>query len=464
VTTATPWITITTSASGAGNGEVSYSVAANTSAAQRSGTVTIAGQTFTLAQEGTACTYSLAPLSASFPSSGGTGTINVTSPCSWTATTSTPWITIASGSPGSGSGAVGYSVAANTAVQTRTGTITVAGMTFNVSQTGVQCTVTLAKNSASLAAAGGSGTFAVTGTSGCDWSAAADVVWLRVTWAAVGGSGTVYYTAEANATSGPRSARIGVAGQVFTLTQEFGPVVASAGIVNAASFAQTSMAPGLIVTIFGTMLGPQDLATLELTPDQAGITTELAGTRVLFDDTPAPVVYTSAGQVSAIVPYAVSGKTTTRMVLEYKGSKANSITLPVAAAAPAIFTISASGAGPGAILNQTNSVNSTAAPARRNANEVIQIFATGEGETEPGGIDGRLMPANALARPKLPVTVRIGTVDAPVTYAGSAPGLVAGVFQVNARIPATAPLGDAVPITVTVGGIQSQAGVTLVIR
>jgi len=150
------------------------------------------------------------------------------------------------------------------------------------------------------------------------------------------------------------------------------------------------------------------------------------------------------------------------MVLEYKGSKANSITLPVAAAAPAIFTISASGAGPGAILNQTNSVNSTAAPARRN--EVIQIFATGEGETEPGGIDGRLMPGNALARPKLPVTVRIGTVDAPLTYAGSAPGLVAGVFQVNARIPATAPLGDAVPITVTVGGIQSQAGVTLVIR
>ena len=120
------------------------------------------------------------------------------------------------------------------------------------------------------------------------------------------------------------------------------------------------------------------------------------------------------------------------------------------------------GAGQGAILNQNNSVNSTTSPAGRNT--VVQIFATGEGQTDPAGADGKLMPGNALARPKLPVTVRIGNIDAPVTYAGSAPGLVAGLIQINARIAATTPLGAAVPVVISVGGVPSQPGVTMVIR
>jgi len=75
-----------------------------------------------------------------------------------------------------------------------------------------------------------------------------------------------------------------------------------------------------------------------------------------------------------------------------------------------------------------------------------------------------LVPGNALARPKLPVTVRIGNVDAPVVYAGSAPGLVAGLIQINARIANNTPLGDAVPVVISIGGVQSQPGVTMVIR
>jgi len=95
---------------------------------------------------------------------------------------------------------------------------------------------------------------------------------------------------------------------------------------------------------------------------------------------------------------------------------------------------------------------------------VVQIFATGEGLTDPAGVDGRLTPANVTLRPKLLPTVRIGNLDAPVTYAGSAPGLVAGLIQINARIATTAPLGAAVPVVVTIGGVQSQPGVTMVIR
>jgi uncharacterized protein (TIGR03437 family) len=461
-TTATPWITIMTGAAGSGNGEVGYSAAANTSQTQRRGTIAIAGQTFTLVQEGTACTYALAPRSASFPSSGGTGTANVTSPCTWSASSNRNWIAITAGSPGTGNGAFTYTVAANNSASPRSGAITVAGLTLDVSQSGLPCSVTLDKFSASLGAPGGFGTFAVTGTAGCDWSASSDAPWLGVTWAAAGGSGTVYYTAEPNTSAGSRSARINVAGQFFTLTQEFGPVVASTGMVNAASFARTPVSPGLIVTVFGTGMGPETLATFELTPDRSAIASELKGTRVLFDDVPAPILYTSAGQLNAIVPYAVAGKTTTRLVVDYNGTKSNSIQLSVAASAPAIFTIDASGAGPGAILNQNNSVNSTTAPAARNS--VVQIFATGEGETTPDGVDGLLVPGNALTKPKLPVTVSIGNLPAPVTYAGSAPGMVAGLIQINARIAANAPLGDAVPVVVTIGGVQSQAGVTLVIR
>ncbi|MBI4877352.1 MAG: hypothetical protein HY822_22220 [Acidobacteria bacterium] len=461
-TPAVTWIAITTGTSGTGNGDVAFTAAANPTPNQRSGTITIGGQTFTVIQEGTACTYSIAPRSADFPAAGGGGTIDVTSACNWSASSNRTWILITGGASGTGNGSVTYTVSANNSVQPRSGIVTAAGQTFNVTQNGVACTVTLSGKAASLPVQGGSGTFAVTGTSGCDWSATTDASWLKVTWAAAGGSGTVYYTGDPNAAPGARTAQINVAGQYFAVEQAFGPLVATGGVVNAASYTAPPVSPGLIVTVFGTVMGPATLATLQLTPDQTGITKELEGTRILFDDTPAPMVYTSAGQVSAVVPYSVAGKTSTVMTVEYKGVKSNAVQLPVAAAAPAIFTLNASGSGPGAILNQNNTVNSTANPAARN--QVIQIFATGEGETTPEGVDGRLMPGNALARPKLPVTVRIGNIDAPVTYAGSAPGLVAGVIQINARIASNAPLGDAVPVVLTIGGVQSPAGVTLVIR
>jgi uncharacterized protein (TIGR03437 family) len=112
-------------------------------------------------------------------------------------------------------------------------------------------------------------------------------------------------------------------------------------------------------------------------------------------------------------------------------------------------------------LNQDSSVNTAAAPAEKNA--FVVIFATGEGLTNPAGSDGKLAVV-PLAKPVLPVTVKIGGIDAEVSYAGGAPGLVAGVIQVNARIPAQAPSGDAVPVTIKIGSAESQAGVTLAIR
>jgi hypothetical protein len=134
-----PFITVTSGASGTGNGSVGLSIAANTGAA-RSGTVSIAGQTFTVNQAAIVapCTYSIAPTSQSMPVLGGTGTVTVTttSACAWTAGSNAPWLSITSGATGTGSGTVGFSAVANTG-GARTGTLTIAGQTFTVTQAAV---------------------------------------------------------------------------------------------------------------------------------------------------------------------------------------------------------------------------------------------------------------------------------------------------------------------------------------
>jgi hypothetical protein len=131
------WITVTTGSSGAGNGTVSYSAAANTGP-QRSGTITIAGKTFSLTQN-SGCAIALTPTSQSFTAAGGTGTISVAAGagCAWTAkSNNSGWITVTSGANGNGNGVVGYSVAPRTASSSRTGTMTIGGKTFTVTQSG----------------------------------------------------------------------------------------------------------------------------------------------------------------------------------------------------------------------------------------------------------------------------------------------------------------------------------------
>jgi len=131
------WINITSGSGGTGNGTVYYTVSPNTSACSRTGNIVIAENTFTVTQSGGTCNYSISPINQSFSISGGIGYINVTteSCCTWTATSNVSWITITSGSNGTGNGKVNYSVAANTGSQ-RTGIITIAGQTFTVTQEG----------------------------------------------------------------------------------------------------------------------------------------------------------------------------------------------------------------------------------------------------------------------------------------------------------------------------------------
>jgi len=236
--------------------------------------------------------------------------------------------------------------------------------------------------------------------------------------------------------------------------------IACDGIVNAASFQRGPLTPGELVTIFGTGIGPSRLEGLQL--DATGrVSNSLAATRVLFDGVPSPLVYVSATQSSVIVPYAVFGKGQTVIEVEYLGSKSNTVAYPVAEAMPGLFSAAASGRGQGAILNQDYSVNSASNPAGRG--EVALIYATGEGQTDPPGEDGKLV-GDVLTKPKAPVSVLIGGLPAELLYAGGAPGLVAGVLQVNVRVPEGVTPGSAVPVVVIIGQASSQSEITLAVR
>jgi len=303
----------------------------------------------------------------------------------------------------------------------------------------------------------------VNGTPGCSWEPTSAEPWLMVEgWSAVNGSGSVDFRATPNLTGSGRTGTLKVLDQTYTVTQAAErPALAANGILNAASFRGGPIAAGEIITIYGTLLGPEVLKTLELNAARNGITSSLAGTRVLVNGTAAPLIYTSDRQLSAIVPYGVAGEA--RVRVEYQGQQSDETTIAVAPTAAAIFTQNSSGSGPAAILNENGDLNTATRAAARGS--ILQIFLTGTGALVPAQPDGGLAPGAApFPRPLVVPTVRIGTLDAPVIFVGPAPGLVNGLVQINARVPANAPVGAAVPIAIRVGTTDSAAGPTVSIR
>jgi uncharacterized protein (TIGR03437 family) len=191
----------------------------------------------------------------------------------------------------------------------------------------------------------------------------------------------------------------------------------------------------------------------------------VAGTQVTFDGIPSAIIYTRNTLVSVMVPYEITGRISTEMVVTYNGVSSTPLQLRIVDSAPGIYTITQTGAGQGAILNQNGTVNSAANPEV--VGNYIQIFGTGEGQTSPQGVDGLIMPGRLpLPAPLLPVGVSIGGIPiaaSNINYAGEAPGLISGVIQVNAKIPPGVGPGP-VSVIFTVGGVPSQASVTVSVR
>jgi uncharacterized repeat protein (TIGR01451 family) len=215
-----PWITVTSGASGVGNGTVLYSVGVNGTGNPRSGTITIAGLTFTVNQSNVNCTYSLSPTSAPYPTGGGSGSVNVTAPagCIWKAISNDEWITVTSGANGVGNGTFNYSVDPNGG-GARVGTITVEGQTFTVNQSGV-CSFSISPGSALFAQTGGEGSVTVTSSAGCNWTAVSNAPWINISAGDSGsGNGTVNYVVRDNMTGSPRQGTVTIAGLTFTVVQ-----------------------------------------------------------------------------------------------------------------------------------------------------------------------------------------------------------------------------------------------------
>ena len=249
------------------------------------------------------------------------------------------------------------------------------------------------------------------------------------------------------------------ANAVFKLSPAKGPLPpAVAAVVHSAMGLTVPLAPGLIVTLYGAGMGPSQLVTAQLNP--AGlVATELGGAQILFDGKPAPLVYVSENQSAAIVPYEVSGSTV--ITLRYGGQTSAPMTLPVAVASPGIFTADSSGVGQAAALNQDGSLNSATRPAA--IGDVVTFFGTGEGQTKPPGVDG-ILDSLPLPSPLLPVTLTIGGQPADVLYAGGAYGEVAGVIQINARIPQGIKTDAAVFLVLQIGDIQAPQPVSIAVH
>lgn len=237
-------------------------------------------------------------------------------------------------------------------------------------------------------------------------------------------------------------------------------VVAIAAVGSAASYASDTVSPGELVTLFGMNLGPATAVGLQL--DSSGlVSTNLAATQVLFDGIPAPMIYAGSGQVSAVVPYGLTNPTT-QVQVQNEGVTSASFPVSVSPAHPAIFTADSSGGGQAAALNEDGSLNSTVNPA--SLGSVVVLYATGAGQTSPQGVDGSVTGYDNLPQPVLPVTVAIGGQPAEVLYAGAAPGIVAGVMQINVRIPASVQSGAAVTVSLAVGKQFSSQNVTVAVQ
>ncbi len=314
------WATIISGASGSGNGKVSFNVAANPDTTARTGTVTIAGQAFTITQAAAPCTFSLSAVgSTALSADGATGSVSVAAPvgCTWQAVDTLNWASITSGGTGSGNGTVNYSVTANPAYMPRAGNISVAGKFYTVNQAAQPCTYSISSvASTSLGYAGAAGIIVVTAPASCSWIVANGLPWVTITSASTGtGNGTVTYSAAATNTSMPRTGTMTVAGQTYTINQTGAPCT------YVTSPAQSALLSGNGATSTFAVSTP------------AGCAWTLSGIPSFVE-----LISSDSGSGSQTVSYSVSANTTDT-------ARTGSITVSgsVANATPTIFSVTQAG-------------------------------------------------------------------------------------------------------------------------
>jgi len=474
-----PWLTLNQNTGQGPNSSFSFTVAPNTANSQRpaSGTAIIflsQGWQIPVVQAAATCTLTLPAASASAAVGGVSTSFAIQTGCDWNAQSGASWITVPPSTSGTGNASVPYTVAANGCVAGRSGTVTVGAgstarlnsnnpiVTFTVNQDGSVNNLSISPQSTALDAAGGQGKVTITTGMGCQWSYFVDSTWIQIVNNG-GGAGTSGISYNIPQNNGPaRTGHIIIGAQTFTISQAgaAAPVPVLTAVVNAASYASGPVAPGEVVALGGTGLGPATGVSAQLSAGATSFPTTLAGVQVFFDKYPAIPYFVSATQINAIAPYEIAGQSTTQITVSYGGTSAP-LQAAVQPASPAILTLDFTGTGQGAILNQDYSVNGTFSPAPRGS--AVMIYLIGAGATSPASADGSVTPAaNALALQ--PVTVTIDGIPAQVPYSGGAPQAVAGLTQINAVVPSNARTGVPIPVSVQIGAWQTQAGVTMLAK
>ncbi len=266
----------------------------------------------------------------------------------------------------------------------------------------------------------------------------------------IAGNGTIGYSGDGGAAlnaqlNGPAGLAVDAASNVYVadsgnnairILQPSGFGVSISSVVNGASLASGPVAPGEVVVIFGSGLGPAQLITSQL-GNGGTAPANLAGTTVLFNGAPAQILYTWATQVAVIAP-AITGSNA-QVVVQYQAQASGPYSVSVASATPGLFTMNSAGAGQAAAVNQDGSLNGSNDPAK--VGTIISLFATG------------VQTSN--------LTATIGGKSAMIVSSNIEPNSAGGVTQLNVQIPSGVSTGGAVPVLVQEGSASSQTGVTI---
>lgn len=240
------------------------------------------------------------------------------------------------------------------------------------------------------------------------------------------------------------------------------PAVNPGGMVNAASFGGQPPAPGSIGSLFGI-----GLAAAPLSSETFPLPTTLGGTRVELNGIAAPLIFVSPTQINFQIPWQLAGQTQVSVVVTVDGVASNAQTVNLSSFSPGLFALTQTGTGQGAILIAGTAAIAApsgsfpgARPVRRG--ESISTFCTGLGPVTNPPASGAPASAELLSATTTTPSVTIGGLPARVSFSGLAPGFV-GLYQVNAEVPLSAPIGDSVSVALTIGGAVSNT-VTIAVQ
>jgi len=230
----------------------------------------------------------------------------------------------------------------------------------------------------------------------------------------------------------------------------FGQTPGPVTVINYSNLdTKAPIAPGSIASAYGTFGTVTTTALTSLSP----MPRALAGVRLTIGGVDAPLYFVSANQINFVVPVATSTATGSAAVEVFNGATAVARgTVNVFDVWPALATAGTAATRPAIAQNQDFGINSATARAKRG--EVIQLYATGCGVTEPRVADGT--PPTALSRAVANVRVTISVVEVAAQFAGAHPQFP-GICQINAVIPTDTFIAGQVPVIVTVNGIASNA-------